>query len=72
MTSKSEKLAIELFALVERDQGKAFISDGMGALSTADIYEAARTSLIYSESVVRNLRKWLKRHGQLHESRERI
>ncbi len=53
-------MVAELFLLVERDQGKAFISDGLDALPTAkDIVEAARTSLKYTERVAQKLRAWI-------------
>ena len=57
------KMADELFALVESDQGKAFISDGMDCMKPSDIISAARTSLRYTEKVARKLRKWLGKHG---------
>jgi hypothetical protein len=63
MTSANEKLAEELFLLVESDQGKAFISDGLGNQSRETIMGIARASLLYSENVCRKLRKWIKRNS---------
>ena len=60
-SARSAKLADELFLLVQGDQGKAFISDGLDVLTPADIVEAARTSLRYTERVARKLRQWLAR-----------
>lgn len=63
--TKSEILGDELFLLIERDQGKAFISDGIGMLSEDQIFALARQSLAISENIAKKLRMWLKRHGQL-------
>jgi hypothetical protein len=54
-------LADELFALVEHDQGKAFISDGLDALTPMEIVAAARVALRHTERVARKLRAWLRR-----------
>ena len=56
-------LADDLFRLVEHDQGKAFISDGLDVLSPRDILDAANTSLRYTERVARKLRRWLRNHN---------
>lgn len=64
-TIKSERLADGLFLLIERDQGKAFISDGIGNLSEEQVFAIARQSLAATERVAIKLRKWLKVHGQL-------
>ena len=61
MKTENEELAEELFLLVEEDQGKAFISDGLGNQSCETIIGIARASLLYSENVCRKLRKWIKR-----------
>jgi hypothetical protein len=53
------ELAAELFALVERDQGWAFISDGIEVLSRVEIFNLARASLKYSRRVVRTLEKFM-------------
>lgn len=60
----AQALADELFGLVEFVQGKAFISDGCGSMSQADIFEMARTSLMYTEETAKKLRRWLKKYGQ--------
>ncbi len=62
---RSTKLADELFVLVQGDQGKAFISDGLDALSPRDIVEAARTSLRFTEASARKLRRFIKAHRKL-------
>ncbi len=59
---RSARLADELFRLVETDQGKAFLSDGLDVLAPADIIRAARTSLWYTERVARKLRRFLDQH----------
>ena len=52
-TGESEKLlADELFRLVEKDQGRAFISDGIEALSRREIIALAKGSLMHSRKVV--------------------
>ena len=52
-------LADKLFALVEQDQGFAFISDGTGVLSRVEILNLARGALKFSRRVVRKLEKFL-------------
>lgn len=55
------KLARELFALVEKDQGFAFISDGIEGLSRKQIFDLANGSLKYSRRVVRKLEQFMLR-----------
>lgn len=64
----NEALAAELFSLVEYDQGKAFISDGMGTMSRSDILLAARLSLKHSRLVVLNLEIFIKKHAAKKEA----
>lgn len=60
----TEELAEELFKLVECDQGKAFISDGIGVLSEEGIYGLARQTISINERLNRKLKAWLKKHQQ--------
>ena len=62
MGKTKAQLADELFRLVERDQGAAFISDG---LLPERVFDVARISLHHSEAVARKLKRWLKKHGEL-------
>lgn len=63
--SKIEKLAAEIFDLVEFDQGKGFISDGLDALKTErELFEIVRGHLRASERAARKIRGWLKKYGQ--------
>ena len=61
----SEELADSLFAAVEMEHGRAFISDGLGVLSDERIVAIARGSLLHSRRVVRKLEAWLKIHGHI-------
>ncbi len=56
-------LANELFGLVERDQGYAFISDGIEVLSRAEIFTLAQAALKNSRRVVRTLERFMKREN---------
>lgn len=58
-----ERLADELFGLIEKDQGYAFISDGIGVLSKTELLRLAQAALTHSEKVCRNLRKFIKTHS---------
>lgn len=60
----NEKLGDELFRLVERDQGFAFISDGIGLLSEDKIFELARETIKLNNRVNRKIKRWLKNHGK--------
>jgi len=57
------KLAEELFALVEEDQGYAFISDGIEVLSKKEILWLARASLKHTKIVVNRLEKFIYRYS---------
>ena len=61
----AERMADELFFLVQYDQGKAFISDGMDCMKPSDIISAARSSLRRTERVARRLRRWLGKYEDL-------
>ena len=64
MSKPDPHLAAELFALVEFDQGKAFISDGMGNLSRAEIIKVARMALRHTEVTADHLRSFLSRFNE--------
>jgi hypothetical protein len=59
---KFKSLGAELFALVEQDQGYAFVSDAVDELPDDRVLAIARGALKHSESVVVKLRKFLKQH----------
>jgi hypothetical protein len=60
------QLAEEIFGLVEYDQGKAFISDGIEASkSRRELFAVVRGSLKHSEIVVTKTRAFLRKYGQL-------
>ena len=54
------QLADRLFNLVQKDQGWAFISDGIEVLSRREIFNLAQASLKYSRRVVRKLERFMK------------
>ena len=58
------ELAHELFGLVERHQGYAFISDGIVVLSRSEIFGVARASLKNTRIVERRLTKFLKKYAE--------
>jgi hypothetical protein len=63
---EASRLADEIFALVECDQGKGFISDGLGALETADrVFGTVRGALGATERAALKMRAWLRKHGQV-------
>lgn len=64
-TPTVQKLAEEIFAAVQYDQGKAFISDGIEASrSRAQLFAVVRGSLKHSQLVVRKTRAFLRKYGQ--------
>lgn len=60
----AQKMADELFALVETDQGKGFISDGYLGSTPEAVLRIARISLQYTERSARKLRKWIRKYTQ--------
>lgn len=64
------KLGAELFALVQHDQGKGFVSDAVESTEDKNIIAMAEIALFYSERVSRNLRKFLKKHQSLRRNTE--
>ncbi len=60
--SRSERLAEEIFGLVEYDQGKGFVSEGMGVLTPKEIVETVRTALWHTEVAGRKMQQWLQDH----------
>lgn len=65
MKGPVEKLNDELFQLVERDQGYAFISDGMGSMTREQFFAMARRALKHSRAASQKLGAFLKKHGEL-------
>lgn len=60
-----EDLADELFGAVEYDQGRGFVSDGMGALkSRPEFFEVARLHLRHTELAAKKLRAFLRKYGE--------
>jgi hypothetical protein len=61
-----ERLSDELFILVEKAQGFAFISDSEGAgMTQAQFFERVRGRLNWSEKSCELIRKFLKKYGEL-------
>ena len=51
--------------MVERDQGYAFVSDGLGYNGdVAQVFNVARGALKATESSARKIRKFLKKYGE--------
>lgn len=60
-----QQLAEEIFGLVENDQGKAFISDGIEACkSRRELFAVVRGSLKHSRIVVKKTRAFLRKYGE--------
>lgn len=60
-----EELAGEIFRLVQYNQGKSFISDGLGYLSSREeLFNVVRRALIHTEWTVNNMKRWLRKYGQ--------
>lgn len=56
-----EKLGDELFLLIERDQGRSFISDGIGILSRKEIFDLAMASIKYHAKCLVKLKRFMKK-----------
>lgn len=57
-----EFLADEIFTMVQHDQGRGFISDGMGvAKSQEQLFDWVESALYHTECSARIMRKWLKK-----------
>jgi len=60
------KLADELFAKVEYDQGVGFVSDGMGAIGSHEaFFNAVRSAHKHTAAAERKMRAFLKKYGEL-------
>lgn len=59
-----QSLGTELFGLVERDQGYAFISDAIGELPPERVFDIARGALKHTEATAKKIRSFLKKHGE--------
>jgi hypothetical protein len=62
VAGKKRTLGNQLFDLIERDQGYAFVSDAIDGLPDDRVLAIARGALKHSEIVVVKLRKFLKQH----------
>lgn len=61
-----QELNDELFGLVETDQGKSFISDGVSPdWKPEDYFMAVRMALSRTNKVAATMRDFLERHGGL-------
>lgn len=60
-----EKLAAELFASVEGDQGFFFVSDAEVFPTTEQFFKRIRGRLQYGERAVRKMRAFLKKYDAL-------
>lgn len=59
-------LADELFGLVQLDQGKGFVSDGLEVIETrAEFFEIVRGHLEHSERACQKLRAFLRKYDEL-------
>ena len=56
-------LGLELFTLVQDDQGHGFISDAVEEATDDNVMRMAEISLFHSERACRKLRKFLKKHA---------
>lgn len=59
------RLADQLFALVERDQGYFHQSDGETFASKAKFFARIRGRLAHGKEAVRKMEAFLEKHGQL-------
>lgn len=57
-------LGAELFDLVERDQGYAFVPIAISGLPDERVFDIARGALKHTEIVAQKIRQWLKKHNQ--------
>jgi len=58
--------ANSIFNLVQEDQGKGFISDGLDIAENMDqLYDWVRGALFRTERAGRKMRKWLKDRDEL-------
>lgn len=61
-----EALADEVFGVVEHDQGKGFVSDGLGACrSREDFFNVVRGHYHHSRVAVKKLAAFLRKYGEL-------
>jgi hypothetical protein len=65
VTQTVEQLAEELFALVEYDQGKGFVSDGLAALKTHDeFWKVVKIATAATDRASAKLHSFLKKYHQ--------
>lgn len=61
---RNEPLGVQLAALCETDQGKAYVSDGIEGLPDEQVFAIARRTLAFQSQLNVKIRKWLKQNGQ--------
>ncbi len=60
------KLADELFQLVQEDQGKAFISDGLDIISPhRKLFAVVRGALYHNRIASRKIALWLRQYDEM-------
>ena len=65
MSEAAEKFADEIFRAVEDSQGKAFISDGLNALSSAaTVFATVRYHLKHARKTVRIIEGFLEKYRE--------
>jgi|HubBroStandDraft_4_1064222.scaffolds.fasta_scaffold04643_6 hypothetical protein len=66
--SDNEQLADELFELVQKSQGMAFVSDAEGAgMSREQFFRRIRGRLEWSKESCKQFKQFLKKYGELNE-----
>lgn len=61
-----EHIGIELFGLVEKHQGKGFISDGVDVIPEAEMARLVRDAFLpHSRMAVRKMVAWLRKYEHL-------
>lgn len=63
-TSDAVNVGAELFDLVERDQGYAFVSDAISGLPAERVFDIARGALKHTEITAQKIRRFLKKYGE--------
>ena len=59
-----DTLGDEIFLLVEKSQGQAFISDGMSAMKKRDFFEALKGSYWCSLATAQKIKQFLCKYGE--------
>ena len=61
-----EQLCDELFHFVQKDQGFAFLSDGMGSMEREMFFSAVRVALFHNKIASQKIAIFLRKYGQIH------